>query len=54
MGDCFDGMGFVCFDESVSERPWRTVVGMKDKISTEMVPWATKLNLSGAVEAYMT
>jgi uncharacterized protein with HEPN domain len=47
-------MGVVCFDESVTERPWRTVVGMRDKISTEMVPWGTKLTLSGAVEAYMT
>lgn len=53
MGDCFDGMGFVCFDEEVQERPWRTVVGMKAK-DGEIVPWDTSLTLNGAVEAYMT
>jgi dynein heavy chain len=53
MGDCFDGMGFVVFDETVVERPWRTVRGMKAK-DGEIVPWGTKLTLNGAVEAYMT
>jgi dynein heavy chain len=30
MGDCFDGMEFVMFDES-GERPWKVVQGMKAK-----------------------
>jgi len=52
MGDCFDGMGFVIFDETVEQRPWKTVVGMKAK-DGEIVPWATSLTLNGAVEGYM-
>lgn len=52
MGDCFDGMGFVIFDETETVRPWKTVVGMKAK-DGECVPWTTNLRLDGAVEAYM-
>lgn len=52
MGDCFDGMGRVIFDETIEQRPWKTVVGMLAK-DGEIVPWATRLTLEGAVEGYM-
>jgi len=51
MGDCFDGMGFVIF-EQVEQRPWRIVKGMKAK-DGEIVQWTTPLKLDGPVEVYM-
>jgi dynein heavy chain len=51
MGDCFDGMEFVMFDES-GERPWKVVQGMKAK-DGEVVDWNSKLVLEPPVEAYM-
>jgi hypothetical protein len=52
MGDCFDGMEFVLFDEE-GERPWKKVIGMKAK-DGEVVQWNNTLTLEPPVEAYMS
>lgn len=48
MGDCFDGMNFVKFEET-EQRPYRIVNGMEAK-DGEIVPWHHTINLQGAPE----
>lgn len=53
MGDCFDGMNFVKFNENQQEpRPFRIVNGMEAK-DGEVVPWDFELKLLGAPEVYL-
>jgi dynein heavy chain len=53
MGDCFDGMNFVRFnEEQVEPRPYRIVNGMEAK-DGEVVPWSFELKLQGAPEVYL-
>jgi dynein heavy chain len=51
MGDCFDGMNFVKFQET-AERPYRIVNGMESKDGEE-APWHHTIKLEGAPEQYM-
>jgi dynein heavy chain len=48
MGDCFDGMNFVKFQET-AERPYRIVNGMESKDGEE-APWHHTIKLEGAPE----
>jgi len=51
MGDCFDGMGFITFEDT-GERPMKVVNGMKAK-DGEIVKWENYLRLEPPVESYM-
>jgi dynein heavy chain len=53
MGDCFDGMNFVRFNQEQTEPgPLRIVNGMEAK-DGEIVPWNFELKLQGAPEVYL-